>query len=140
MFDNDPATMRKVYFDAWQKGLQNLPLSPMEAIIVDIISRHPEYHAIFKQDNFEQLQDEKFALDHNPFFHLALHVTIAEQIGSDRPAGIRSLFSRLLKKYQDKTLAEHKMIECLSQILVESFMKDSESTQEQYLEALRKLI
>ncbi len=140
MFDNDPATMRKVYFDAWQKALQGLPLSPMETIIADIIQRHPEYHPIFAPENFEQMQAEKFALDHNPFFHLALHVTIAEQVGSDRPAGIRPLFTQLMKKYQDQTIVEHKMIECLSQILVESFMQDSASTEEQYLEAIKRLV
>lgn len=138
--DSDPATLRKVYFDAWQKDLQGLPLSPMEAVIADIIKRHPEYHPIFTQENFEQMQTEKFALDHNPFFHLALHVTVAEQVSSDRPPGIRSLFGKLLSKYQDQTMAEHKMIECLSHILVESFMKDSESTEQEYLEAVKRLV
>lgn len=140
MIDHDPVAMRKVYYEAWQKALQSLPLSPMEAIIVDIIKRHPEYHPIFTQENFEQLQTEKFALDGNPFFHLALHVTVAEQIGADRPQGIRDLYTKLLKKYQDQTIAEHKMIECLAHILVESFMKDSASTEEQYIEAIKKLL
>ncbi|MBS0286598.1 MAG: DUF1841 family protein [Proteobacteria bacterium] len=140
MIDNDPIAMRKVYYDAWQKELKGLPLTPMEIIIVDIIKRHPEYHPIFTEENFEKLQTEKFALDHNPFFHLALHVTVAEQIGADRPQGIRELFSKLLKKHQDKTIAEHKMIECLAHVLVESFMKDAASSEEQYLESIRKLI
>ncbi len=138
--DTDPSAMRKVYYDAWQKELLGQVLSPMEAIIVDIIKRHPEYHPIFSAEHFEEIQAEKFALDHNPFFHLALHVTIAEQVGSDRPAGIRQLFNQILKKYQDKTLAEHKMMECLSRILIDSFMQDSETTQAQYLEALRRLV
>src|SRR3990167_8818198 len=125
MVENDAATLRKVYFDAWQKALLNIPLSSMEAIIVDIIERHPEYQPIFADhNNFENFQAEKFALDHNPFFHLALHVTIAEQVGADRPKGFRKLYSKLLKKHGDKTITEHKIIPCLARVLVQGFQND----------------
>ena len=139
MIDNDPVAMRRVYFDAWQKEIMGIPQSPMEAIIVDIIKRHPEYHPLFSKETFEQFQSEKFELDHNPFFHLALHVTIAEQVGTDRPKGIRTIYQKLLKKHQDQTVAEHKMMECLARILVEGFMKDAASSEELYLEALKKI-
>jgi hypothetical protein len=138
---HDPAAMRKVYFDAWQKEIQSLPLSPLEAIIVDIIKRHPEYQPIFShQEAFEDFQAEKFALDHNPFFHLALHVTVAEQVGADRPSGIRALYQQLLKKYQDQTITEHKIIECLARVLVDSFNQDTTSNEQVYLEAIRTLL
>lgn len=139
--EHDPSAMRKVYYDAWQKERQRLPLTPMEAIIVDIIRRHPEYHPIFAAaENFNELQMEKFALDHNPFFHLALHVTIAEQIGADRPAGIRELYQQLLKKYEDQTKTEHKMMECLAKILIVSFNQNQTANEEIYLTALKKLL
>lgn len=141
MIDHDPKALRKVYFDAWQKELNKLPLSAMEAIIVDIIARHPEYQPIFNQtENFEALQDEKYALDHNPFFHLALHVAIAEQVGANRPIGIRKLYKQLLKKYGDQTVAEHKMIECLAKILVDSFSHDSANNDQMYLAELKRLL
>jgi hypothetical protein len=141
MIDQDPKALRKVYFDAWQKELQKLPLTAMEAIIVDIIHRHPEYQPIFNQaEQFDELQDEKFALDHNPFFHLALHVAIAEQVGANRPIGITQLYKRLLKKYGDKTLTEHKMIECLAKLLVDSFSQESENNDQIYLAMLKRLL
>src|SRR5690242_16311262 len=127
MIDNDPRALRQVYFDAWQKELHQQPLSPMEAIIVDVINRHPEYQPIFSEpESFNDLQHEKFALDHNPFFHLALHVTIIEQIMSNRPQGIKDQYERLLKKSGDKTEVEHKMMECLARILVEGFQQGAQ--------------
>lgn len=137
----DPATLRKVYFDAWQKELKGELKTPMETLIADIIRRHPEYHPLFSDlDNFESYQNEKFNLDHNPFFHLGLHVTIAEQISVDRPLGIRDLYLKLLKKIGEKTQTEHKMMECLAQLLLKSFQQTDNQIEEHYLEAIRKLI
>lgn len=141
MVDQDPTALRKVYFDAWQKELKNLPLSPIEAIIVDIIKRHPEYQPIFTHpEGYQELHNEKFALDHNPFFHLGLHVTILEQVGADRPTGIRELYQRLLKKYRDQTETEHKMMECLARVLVKSFQQSNEVNEQEYLEAIKRLL
>lgn len=139
--NTDPATLRKVYFDAWQKVLKGEPQTPMEAMIAEIIQRHPEYHQLFGDPNhFENYQNEKFNLDHNPFFHLGLHVTIAEQVSVDRPFGIRELYHQLLKKYGDKNIAEHKMMECLAKLLIHSFHQADNQIEEHYLEAIRKLI
>ncbi len=141
MIDNDPIALRKVYFDAWQKQINKQPMSAMEAIIVDIIKRHPEYHPIFAdQNNFDSYSAEKFALDHNPFFHLALHVTIAEQVSTDRPKGIKALYLKILKKHKDRTMAEHKIMECLARVLVESFQKEGVNNEAIYLEAIKRLV
>lgn len=140
MIEHEPSHLRKIYFEAWQKALQNQLLSPMESIIVDIIQRHPEYHPIFaKSEDFAELMHEKFALDHNPFFHLALHVTIAEQVSADRPPGIRAHYLRLFNKYGDKTETEHQMMECLAKLLVDSFNSNTIVNEHHYLEALEKL-
>jgi hypothetical protein len=139
MSDTDPSALRKIYYDAWQKALHQSPLSPMEAMIVDIIQRHPEYHALFSAKNFEAFQSEKFDLDHNPFFHLALHVTILEQVGADRPKGIKHQFQRLLAKHQDQTLVEHKMIDCLARVLVASFQAPDPEHELRYLESIARL-
>jgi len=141
MQDNDPSSLRKVYFDAWQKSRAFLPLSPLETMIVDIIQRHPEYHPIFDDpNNFTSLQDEKFQLDHNPFFHLALHVTVLEQVNANRPGGIRKLYDQLLRKIGDRTETEHKMMECLAKVLKESFMRDEAANEQLYLKAIRRLL
>lgn len=141
MIDNSPKSLRKVYFDSWHKSLRREILSPMEDMIVDIIKRHPEYHPIFSNaNNFEELQEEKFALDHNPFFHLALHVTVLEQVGANRPVGIRPLFRKLLRKIGDQTEVEHLIMECLARILVENFQQNDVENEKHYLEAIARLL
>lgn len=138
--DHDPTTLRKVYYDAWQKALSHQPLTPMENIIVDIIQRHPEYHALFSTETFEQCKAEKFSLDHNPFFHLGLHVALLEQVSTDRPPGIKHHFQRLLAKHHDQTLVEHKMIDCLAKILVENFQHPEINHENRYLESIARII
>jgi len=141
MIDQEPSALRKVYFEAWQKSLANQPLSDMENIIVDIISRHPEYHALFSQKkNFQGALNENYALDHNPFFHLALHVTIAEQVGADKPTGVRELYFKLLNKCGCPTETEHLMMECLAKILVTSFQSNEAADEAHYLTALQALL
>lgn len=141
MANNEPSALRKVYFDAWQKNQKKQPLSEMETIIVDIIQRHPEYHPIFTHPEiFKDLKDEKFPLDHNPFFHLALHVTIVEQVRADRPSGIRELYLQLLTKYGEQTETEHRMMECLAKVLMESFNNDASENDKLYLEAIKRLV
>lgn len=139
--NQDPSALRKVYFDAWQKELDKLPLTPLEAMIVDIIHRHPEYHALFSEANhYDDIKFEKFALDHNPFFHLALHVTIAEQVSADHPKGIQQVFKRLLYKHGDKTQVEHKMMECLARVLIDNHRNMHSANPDSYLESLKRLL
>lgn len=139
MNQSDPAQLRKVYFDAWQKASKQEPLTGIEVMIVDIIQRHPEYHPLFSVEHFDDFLHEKFQLDHNPFFHLALHLTIVEQVGANRPIGMKDHFERLMKKHQDKTIVEHKMIDCLARILVENFKNPNESHEDKYLESIARL-
>lgn len=141
MIENDPIALRRIYFDAWQKSLKKLPVSPIESMIIDILIRHPEYQPIFStQENFDTYSNEKFKLDHNPFFHIALHVTILEQVGADRPRGISILYQKLLKKFGDQTLTEHKMMECLARILVDNFAHEDTAHETLYLEAIQRLL
>lgn len=136
----DPSAMRKIYYDAWQKAQQSALLTPLESMIVALIQRHPEYHELFSVSTFDTFQTEKFALDHNPFFHLGLHMALGEQIAIDRPFGIRMHFDRLMAKYHDQNIVEHKMIDCLARILVEKFQHDSLEHEKQYLELIARIV
>lgn len=139
----DPSKLRKVYYDAWHKALDHQILSDLEKIIVDIIQRHPEYHPVFALKNFEHLQYEQFDLDHNPFFHLALHVTLAEQVRTDHPPGIKALYFKLWQHYNDQDQAEHAILDCLTKILMQAYSQsDADPTQnhdQRYLAALQEL-
>jgi len=140
MQDDSPEVLRQVYFDAWQKAKQNQPLTPMDAVIVDIIERHPEYHPIFEDEqSFNNLHQTKFALDHNPFLHLGLHVAIIEQAQTDRPQGVKAVYQRLLAQHQDKTVVEHKMISCLMAVLAKIAETEQPFDEQAYVAELNRL-
>lgn len=139
---NDPSALRKIYFDAWQKHLKGMPLVPMELMIVDLIQHHPEYHPLFATpENYQMFEQEKFALDHNPFFHLGLHLAIKEQAMTDRPPGIRSLYQQLCARYGSELEAEHRILPCLTRLLTEQFNPaDPQSNDAIYLDDIRKML
>lgn len=110
----DRDTMRQVFYDVWQKHKNHLLLEPLEAMIVDIILSHPEYHDAF--DHPEKMTDRESDAS-SLFLHISLHLAIREQIEADRPKGIRLIYENLCKKYQDHHVAEHRMLDCLAQIL-----------------------
>ena len=45
IFGQDRDELRRMYADAWAKRREDLPLSPLEMQIADVIEMHPEYHA-----------------------------------------------------------------------------------------------
>jgi hypothetical protein len=47
-----------MYADAWQKRCDNKPVSPLEALIADVIEMHPEYHNDVMCDDLDK--------DYNP--------------------------------------------------------------------------
>ena len=92
--------LRQAYSDAWRKQVAGAPLTPLEAMIADVIGLHPEYQAM--------LQDTEAALDfepnaagaqENPFLHMGLHMAVREQVSIDRPPGVRELHCRLQARY-----------------------------------------
>ncbi len=38
--------LRRTYADAWRKQLAGSPLTPLEAMIADVIALHPEYQPV----------------------------------------------------------------------------------------------
>lgn len=137
----NPNDTRKVFFEAWQKELCNELLTPLEAIIVDVLKRHPEYHNIFSdQEAFENAQANLKQGEPNPFFHLSLHVAILEQVGADKPQGIKDIYARLVRKTGDMTEAEHKMIEVLAKALYSAHQSSGMADEQVYLENLKRLL
>jgi len=131
--------VRQVYLGVWHKIQQQLVLEPMEALIADIIEIHPEYHALLaasgdiKQQEFTPEQGQT-----NPFLHMGMHITLREQAGTDRPAGIRAIHQKLVSK-NGAHEAEHAMMECLGQTLWNAQRNNQPPDEDAYLDCLRKL-
>lgn len=138
IFSQDRDTLRKMYADAWQKRLDGEALSPLEGQIVAVVELHPEYH-----DEVAGKELDKDYLPEagrtNPFLHMGLHLGLREQVATDRPAGIASIFSNLAARLGDPHEAEHRMIECLAETLWEAQRDNRPPDEALYLERLRKI-
>jgi uncharacterized protein DUF1841 len=140
MFGQDRNQLRQMYFDAWQKHQSGTLLSPLEAMIAEIIAMHPEYHALLKK-NADAL-DKDFLPElgeSNPFMHMGMHIAIREQLGTDRPAGITTAHKKLLLRMQDPHEVEHQMMECLGHSLWQAQRNNTAPDENQYLLCVLKL-
>ena len=53
----------------------------------------------------------------NPFLHLAMHLSLAEQISIDQPPGIRQAVELLARRRGSLHEAHHEAMECLGEML-----------------------
>jgi hypothetical protein len=109
---------RNFLFESWRKRRAGELLTPLEDLAAQLIAKHPEFHAVL--DNPERHQDQDYLPEHgaaNPFLHLMMHLTIEEQISIDQPAGIRAHFARLTQRLQSEHDAQHRMMECLGEMI-----------------------
>ena len=138
IFGQDRNELRRMYADAWHKHLARQPLSPLEAAIAQVIEEHPEYQPSVLQDLDRDFPVEKGQT--NPFLHMGLHLSIREQVATDRPAGIRAVFAALAAGSGNTHTAEHRMIDCLAESLWEAQSNGRPPDEAFYLERLRRLL
>jgi len=117
MFNPSREQVRRFFCDAWRKHRARGIVEGAEATAIDIVLRHPEYHALLDSG------DEAIARDWtpedgemNPFLHLSLHLAIAEQIAIDQPPGVRAAWQKLAARH-DAHAAEHLLLECLGETI-----------------------
>jgi len=140
MFGNDRNQLRQYYIDTWNKAQNNQPLEPLEQIIADVISSHPEYQPILR--NADQALEREYLPEggeSNPFMHMGMHIAIHEQLGANRPAGIRELYQKIATKAGDAHKAEHQMMECLAEMMWQAQRAGKAPDEKHYLKALKKL-
>lgn len=141
MFSPDRTVMRRVFTDAWRKYRNRESLQPLERLVAEVVRRHPEYHRLLERG--EEALDRDFPPDGgetNPFLHLGMHISLQEQLGGDRPAGIRDLYRRLAEQAGDDHEAEHRMMECLGFSLWQAQRTGGLPDEQVYLECVRKLV
>jgi hypothetical protein len=117
LYGTDRRTLREVFFRAWRKQRDGRPLEGIETLIVAVAARHPEYHALL--DDPEAGAEREWLPElgeSNPFLHMAMHLAIEEQLTIDQPAGIR-LHYAALARLGDEHEAQHRMMECLGEML-----------------------
>jgi len=137
IFGQDRTELRRMYADAWRKHRAKQVLSPLEVQIAQVIDDHPEY-----QDAVSSDLDKDFTVEGgetNPFLHMGLHLSIREQVSTDRPGGIAAIFHGLAARSGDAHDAEHRLIDCLAETLWEAQSQSRMPDDDAYLERLRRL-
>ena len=139
MFVDSRDGARRYFLEVWRKLVARAPLSPLDSIVAGVLERHPEYHELLRDG--ERVLTQEFGRDepeHNPFLHMGLHVALAEQVGADRPPGVRAIHARLCAQ-GDPHAAEHRMIECLAEALWQAQRSGTLPDEQAYLAALGRL-
>ncbi|OGS97480.1 MAG: hypothetical protein A3H31_02445 [Gallionellales bacterium RIFCSPLOWO2_02_FULL_57_47] len=117
-FDPSRDEARNFLFESWRKRRAGELLTPLEDLAAQLIAKHPEHHAVLEDPQRHQEQD--YLPEHgttNPFLHLMMHLAIEEQISIDQPAGIRAHFMRLTRQFESEHDAQHRMMECLGEMI-----------------------
>ncbi len=141
MFGNDRIQMRRFFTETWRKARVGEALIPLEQMLADIIRQHPEYHALLEAP--DSALDKDFLPDlggTNPFLHMGMHISLQEQVGTDRPAGIRQLYRQAVLQAGDSHTAEHQMMECLGKMLWEAQRENRMPDEQAYLRCIQALL
>jgi hypothetical protein len=115
LYGKDRNSLRQVFFDTWAKYKQQQPLQGAEPLLIDIILLHPEYHPVL--DDPDSHLDRDYPPEYgteNPFLHMSLHATVAEQLAMNNPPGIRDHLQALQQKLEPHA-ALHVLVECLAE-------------------------
>jgi hypothetical protein len=138
LFPQDRGQARAVFQRSWRKYLDGTPLEPLEAVVVDVVLRHPEFHGVLTAQDVNECDTPAETGEDNPFLHLGLHVAVQEQIASARPPGMRELHARLVERWRDAHEAEHRMMECLLEVLRAGMAAGRAPDEARYLECVRR--
>lgn len=143
MFNPSRDQARDFLFEAWRKYRAAEALTGMESMAVEVISLHPEYHAMLEdRDRYlESYRDRDYPPEFgetNPFLHLGMHIALREQVSIDQPAGVRVHHASLSAKLSSVLDAEHEMMECLAEMIWQAQRNRTEPDAALYLACLQR--
>lgn len=119
MFFNPSRDEARLFLiESWRKRRAGELLMPLEDLAAQLIEKHPEYFKVLEDPDRNLERDYSPEQGEvNPFLHLMMHLTIEEQISIDQPPGIRAHFVRLTRQFESEHDAQHRMMECLSEMI-----------------------
>jgi len=129
--------LRLTYAEAWRKHREGVPVSSLEALIADVILRHPEYQALMT-DAAAAVSHDAAPGQENPFLHMGLHIAIREQLAIDRPPGVCAVAKALQAASSDPHRAEHVLMEALAETLFAAQRSGRAPDEQEYLALARK--
>jgi hypothetical protein len=141
LFNPSREEVRQFFCDAWSKHQASGILSPMESIAARWMVEHPEYHALLNDP--QQAKEAEYTPEKgqtNPFLHLSMHMSITEQVQIDQPPGIREASRQLTIKLDSEHEAQHKIMECLGQVLWSAQRDGTPPDMVTYVELIKRLL
>ena len=139
MFNPTQHDVRRFFCETCRKSLAREILTPLESIAADWIAQHPEYESDLKDVN--AALEAEYPVDQgktNPFLHLSMHLSIAEQISINQPPGITAAFSLLSQRLQSAHKAHHIMMDSLGTMLWEAQRNGKPLDGAAYVAAIQK--
>lgn len=131
--------LRQTYAEAWRKHLEHSPLTPLEAMITDVIGAHPEYQAIVGDPAAAMAFEPSVSTGtENPFLHMGLHLAVRDQVSIDRPPGVRELHRLLQFRHGGWHHAEHVLMEALGETLWRAQRSGRPPDEEYYMALARR--
>ena len=121
MFQPSQHDVRRFFCEVAAKQKQRTPLSPIETLAGGWVDEHPEYAAELADVEAALAADYSVEAGRtNPFLHLAMHLTVSEQVSIDQPHGIRQAVELLAARRGSLHEAHHEVMECLGEMIWES--------------------
>lgn len=130
--------LRQQMLTAWQKAQEQQQLTTLESQIVSCIMQHPEFHETFNDAHAALNRD--YRTDNNPFLHLSLHISLEEQIRTNRPAGITDIYKNLCHKNGDPHQIQHQMLDIMANIMWDAQQNNSIPDDKTYITKLQQLM
>ena len=139
MFAPSQADVRRFFCDAYRKGREAAPLTPLEAVALDWIALHPEYRVdLADVDTALATTFDMRSGRTNPFLHLSMHLSISEQVGIDQPRGIKQAVELLSARRGSAHDAQHEVMECLGEMIWQSQRSGTPPDGDRYIECVRQ--
>jgi hypothetical protein len=117
MFNPSRDQARRFFFDTWRKYRQKSLLSDLEGLAMGHILQHHEYHAVLEDEASLERDWLPELGATNPYLHLAMHLSISEQLMIDQPQGIKAAYGRLCQRLGDEHAAQHAVMDCLAEMI-----------------------
>lgn len=120
---------RVFFLQAWKKHLQGSKLSDLESQVRDVLLLYPQYIS-------ELNQDKTYPLEDNPYIQMGLHLTVWDQVRTNRPEGIRPWFLEACVANSQKEV-EQLMLMVLRQTVYVSYQAGNLPCEQKYLNILK---
>ena len=139
MFNPSRDQARDFLFDVWAKHRAGAPLTPLEAMALDVVVQHPEYHAFLEnRERYLERDWKPEGGETNPFLHLMMHLAIEEQASIDQPPGLRAALEALARRHDSPHAARHDVMDCLAEVIWNAQRHGSAFDNAAYLDCLKR--